>query len=507
MKKIVRILLGLTIVVFAFVACFDEKDFEFDKITISDLEPTLYLPLVNDTIRLDASGDYNVLYEDGIGFLHFEIENDILPSVEQFFEVPSSTPLNISGASFMYPGGNVPYMEDEQTYSARYNFNSGQQIDSIIFKSGTLEFNITPSFTANGSYTVTIPKLTQNGTPFSADIPFSGSLFVENLSNYKLAFENDNAFDVKIKIDIQSSTASTGNYNFTISLSGVEMKKVHGYFGQQSVVPDQVSLDVSTFDKFKNSSSTTLRIKEAWLAFRVDNGAGFPIGLNIDKVISDGSVKENAGSVTITANPRLQDSYFRKEYRIGGEELGEVLSNMPSHVDFRFSATINPAGQTSEKNFLTDAGTITVSNIEARIPLDFSVKGMVLKDTLDFNVSDVTFKDMGLLLNVKNTMPVTVKLQAYLMDENNSYLFDGGQRIALFENNNGNAEAVSLPATDEIKKEIKANVEKLGQTKKLAVEITVDTEGSDSDYVRITKDSYVYLKIGAKAKVNINELD
>ncbi|MDR0691527.1 MAG: hypothetical protein LBF69_00645, partial [Prevotellaceae bacterium] len=82
MRKIVHVIPGLIFFAVTFVACFDEKDFKVDRLTLSDLTPTLHLPLVDDTIRLDVSSDYNVLYDDdGVGYLHFPIEQDILPPV------------------------------------------------------------------------------------------------------------------------------------------------------------------------------------------------------------------------------------------------------------------------------------------------------------------------------------------------------------------------------------------------------------------------------------------
>jgi hypothetical protein len=369
---------------------------------------------------------------------------------------------------------------------------------------------VTPN-PAAGSYTITIPALTKNNVAFSRAIPF-GTPFSLDVSGYKLEFGNNNSFEVTIALEILS-TAPPGVYSFnTISFSNVVVQGVYGYFGQQRVSPSPVSLNVSTFDKFRNNSTTELRIKEAFLAFRVDNGAGFPIQLRIDEVktsVSGGSFKieNNVDSATISSN-KLHESYARTERHIGGEALGKVLSNMPSEVEFKFSAAINPEGSNggTVKNFLTDASSITVSNIEALIPLDFSVNGMVLRDTLNFNASRVTFKDMELRANIENNMPVAVILQAYLMDEESRDLG------VLFK------EPVSIPAATvddatgrviapyPYKKEIEANVEELAQAKKLKVEITVNTDLA-SGYVRVTKDNYVYLKMGAKAKVNIDNLD
>ena len=516
MRKILYIILGLICCTVTFIACFDEKDFKFDKFTISDLDPTLYIPLVNDTIRLDASNDYNVLYdEEGVGYLHFAIEDNILPPVKDFFEVPPSTDFSISydyTYTYTYPaiGGFSTTISD----SYQYVFSRpDQRIDSVIFKAGTLSLSINTPSSATGAYTVTIPALKKNNVAFSERIPFATSSFNRDLSGYILEFADNNAFEIIINVEILPSDPA-GSYKFnSISFSNVEVSGVYGYFGQHPAFPSPVNVNISTFDKFRNNNTTTLHIKEAFLNFRVDNGAGFPIQLRIDEVasISGGlpEVKDKIDSVIIPSN-RLQESFLRTEHHIGGKAFGEILSNMPSEMEFNFSATINPEGSKSGtvKNFLTDASSITVSNIEARVPLNFRVSGMMLKDTLNFSASRVTFNDMELLMNIENRMPVEVLLQAYLMDEEGNLL----NTPSLFE------VPVSVPAatvdvaTGKVtapclrKTEVNANVKALEQAKKLKVEIIVNSN-PDAEYVCVTKDNYVYIKMGAKARVNIDNLD
>ena len=205
MKKILYFVTGLIFIGSAFVACFDEKDFKFDKFTISDLDPTLYVPLVNDTIRLDANNDYNVLYdEEGVGYLYFDITENILPPVEDFFTVPSSGAnvpilfdlLHLAGSSFSTTISNLyPYVFSRPD----------QQIDSIIFKEGTLSLSINTPASAAGSYTLKIPKLRNNNGAFSEIIPFGGTSRSFNLSGYALKFEDNNSFEVTIGVEILSS--------------------------------------------------------------------------------------------------------------------------------------------------------------------------------------------------------------------------------------------------------------------------------------------------------------
>jgi hypothetical protein len=505
MRKIVLIISELIFFAVAFIACFDEKDFEFDKFTLKNLEPTLHLPLVNDTIRLSANNDYNVFYDkDGVGYLSFPVESDgIIPDVKEFFKVEdaSSTLTNIS---FSLPGnGSEVFTTDPQSYSTAFPFSDDQQIDNITFKAGTLTFNMPES----GSYTIGIPELKKGGASFTANIPGATAY---DLSEYTLNMEAGNSFTVEMTLSIQSSE-SVINFDAGMKFSGIEIKEAHGYFGQPQVSVSSVEVPVSAFDKFRNTTSgTELRIKEAYLNFDVYNGAGFPILLNIDEVKSyvtpDGQplIVPNAGSTTITANEidakGIAQAYSTNTCHVGGPALGKALSNMPSSVVFTFSTKINPAGSTTTKNFITDASTLTISNVEARVPLEFSVRGMMLKDTLDFNTSDVTFKSMELHMNVENHMPVGVTLQAYLMDEEGHQMVPA---ITLFK------KEVNIAAnTDDADIKVEANVEKLAQAKKIEVEITINTGGDPAtDFVQMTRDNYIHLRIGAKTIVNIDKID
>jgi hypothetical protein len=514
MRKIALIISGLIFLAAALAACFDKKDFEFDKFTVSDLEPTLYLPLLNDTIRLDASGDYNVLYdENGMGYLHFDVGNDILPPVSDFFEVPDAT-YSVAGTSFTYSGSGASLTVSPQTHTAEYYFaQPDQQVDSIVFKSGRVTFSLASAIAASGYYKITVPGLQRNGVPFDVTLPYDGAPYSSDIAGWTLKFKNGNTFDVVVELTILTSTAPAGDYNFDadIAFSNVDIKSVHGYFGRQTAMSLPVSVGVSAFDNFRNNATTVLRIKEAFLHFRVDNGAGFPVRLRIDEVTSTagGQLKRfDVDSVIIPPN-EPQQAFFRSEHRIGGEAFGEAVSNMPSSMEFKFSGTINPEGSRggTVKNFLTDISAITMSRVEVRIPLHFSVSGMTLKDTLSFNSSKVTFNDMELLLNIENNMPVKVDLQAFLMDEDDRVL--GPLFTAPVEIPSAETDAATgiVTAPHLYVQKIEANIAQLAQTRKVKVDIAVNTNNPASEFVRVMKDNYVYLRIGAKTRVNIDNLD
>jgi hypothetical protein len=483
----------------ALVACFDEKDFALDKISFKDIEPEFHLPVLNDTMRLGTSYQ-NILYDEhGIAYLSFAIENNehIIPDIKDFFALPD-TAFHIQGTSFPYPGGDAPHIVAQETHTLGFVFaSSGQQVDSLQFESGTLTFNNTFSG-FNGTYTVTIPALKKGSAPFSATLPFN-SAAPQDLSGYSLIFLGEgNTFDISVEIGIAPSGAPAGTHNFatTVEFSKAKINTIAGRFGPTSLAMP-VNKEISTFDKFKKDGMTDFTLEAAYLAFHVNNGTAFPFRLSIDSIRCDTLRWDNAGSVTVREN-KGNSGYFTDSYQLGGKTLGAALSSMPSQVAFYFSTTINPDGVAP--GTLTSANTITISNVEVRIPLKFKTTGLTMTDTLDFDFSKATPKSMELFMTIDNRMPVAVSLQAYLMDENDkAILSDDNIPVPLFQT------PVEMDVDAKTSRSIDvADGKYLKQTKKLRAEITVK---ANDDYVNIKKDNYIYIQIGAKAKVNIDELD
>ncbi|MDR3185034.1 MAG: hypothetical protein LBT49_06495 [Prevotellaceae bacterium] len=527
MKKTVSLITGLILAGSALTGCFDEKDFDLSKLSLKGLDPEFYLPLLNDTVRLSVKNSYNIHYDnDGVGYLRFPVNKGFVPETGEFFAVPD-TIFDIVGVAFNYPGSGNVYHIPEETVPLEFKFLSNdQQIDSLVFDSGTLTFtNYSIGF--SGSYSVTIPKLrNKNGEPFSTDIIFSDTeqSIDSSLAGYSLAFDSkaNNRFDVITEANVSSSTEPAGDYRFKaqVSFSKVGIGYAGGYFGQRAVDTVTVAQDITTFNKFRESSpGASLQIEKAYIAFAVRSSAGFPVRLNIVEAASTGTSPAtssatsvtsvmNAGSVTIPAAPE-PGTYWNSYPNFGGNVLGEVLSNMPERVEFQISATINPDGNPDRygnpvKNFLTRDDSIKVSDIEVRIPLKFKARNIVLLDTLDFDLSTMTLEELELFMNINNTMPVGVDLQACPTgDDGEPLTDDDDEPIVLFTDKRGEPVPVPVPAGKDTSYAVSvANVNRLNDARKLKVEITVNTP----EVAEIKQDNYIHLSIGARTRLSIEEL-
>jgi hypothetical protein len=473
---------------------------------------------------------------EGNAYLSFEVENDnVIPPADTFFRVEDASLIIDDFEPFHYDPavagvlGKLDHRESSLTYT--FDKQEDCEVDSMVFNSGNLLVFIDSKIAGTeleginkGTYTVTIPALRNAAGESFNDSTSFGDTLKRSLADYSLAFDKEghNSFEVLIDLDIEEVTKSEEDHYINlephVDFWGINTKEAYGYFGYRVLDQTSVSMkDITAFDGFRNSPDAKLQIKSASLYFTVHNGAGFPIELRIDTVRSIGSSTvemPNVDSRLIEANKET-DLYHKAEVVIGRDNLGTALSNMPTQVDFVFSTVINPEGRT--RNFLIENRPIKIENaIEARIPLEFAVSNLMMHDTVDFDVSNVTFESMKLFVNGESKMPVSVKMQGYLLDaEGKDVRDESGKRVPLFTAPIS-IEAAEVGADGNVsaprpyKENIATNVEWLREAKKIAIEIAVDTpdgSASASKFVRITKENFVHLRIGAEATVNIEKFD
>ncbi|MDR2802211.1 MAG: hypothetical protein LBB31_03225, partial [Prevotellaceae bacterium] len=174
----------------------------------------------------------------------------------------------------------------------------------------------------------------------------------------------------------------------------------------------------------------------------------------------------------------------------------------------------NPEGKTGTDNVIRSTSGATAT-AEIRVPLKIKGVNITLTDTVDFDVSDMSFNNLGLLLNVRNSLPLGVKLQCTLLKKGTTQslgdLFDTPVEIPA-----GNTTQVA-GTTDESKVTSPSETHKLVEVKKdmakkleeagsIIVRFTAASDNTNNTFVRISKTDCVSLKIGVSAGINVGDL-
>jgi hypothetical protein len=187
---------------------------------------------------------------------------------------------------------------------------------------------------------------------------------------------------------------------------------------------------------------------------------------------------------------------------------GDVLNVLPEKVETVIRVETNPNGQQQSNAIRSD------SRLSARakivVPLKLKDISLTLVDTSDFDTSDITFQNMGLLLYVQNSLPVGVELECRLLHKDTEQdlgsLFDEPIRISAGNTSpvSDDESEVTSPSTYHKATPIAAGMEdRLKQSGRIAVKFTMFS--NEGRFVRITDKDHVRIKIGVSASMNVED--
>ncbi|MDR0581499.1 MAG: hypothetical protein LBG31_00900 [Prevotellaceae bacterium] len=523
MKRIYQFLLGGAMAGGLFVSCFDARDFDFDKLNYDNLHPQFHLPLLSDTLYItDAiDGDSFQFDDNGQGYFTFDVGDIEMPKVTEIFTLPGQQlgldmPISLPNTGNTGISIPIPAFEKNGEESVPLTFGDREDVklDSVTFAGGTIRLTNKYSFAGGGTLTVTVPGLKN-----SASQSFSRSIIVTGtapqtipLSGYTLTPDNNGKLAIQWHYRTNGFTLSSSmtqiNLGFDLSLSDIAIREARGYFGKHTEYARQ-TIDIGDFDEIGGSWA----LKEAAIALEIQNSIRLPLRVVIDTIRS---YTNTAPGARPAAEKVRIDSLNLKETGLTRDTLtipGEVISVLPKKMDVVIKVQSNPEGNPKEKpaeNVIsnTDHASATAKVL---VPLKIKDVNIALTDTVDLDVSDLSFDNLGLLLNVRNSLPLGVKLQCTLLQKGASLgeLFDTPVEIPagnVTTDGNGESKVTAPSETHKFIETKKGMAEKLKNADKIAVSFTAFTGNTGNTYVRITKDDYVSLKIGLSAGINVGDL-
>lgn len=500
------------------MSCFDAKDFDLDKLNYDNLQPQFHLPLLSDTLYIsDAFDGDNLEFSGGQGYLVFDAGHIEMPEVTDIFTLDNQ---NVSlDIGLPLPNGvaipaGVPFPEWDysSTVTGDIDFNSPDIAPkSITFASGTLRLNNTKRF-PGGTLTVKITNLKKGTTPFSANINVTatGANAPISLAGYSLTVGNDKQLDIEYTYRTGGFTTSSAinsiELGFDINISNISISEARGYFGKHTEYARQ-TIDIGDFNDINGS----WELKEASIALEIQNSIQLPLRVVIDTVRSYTSTA--SGARPAEEKVRI-DSLDLGNTGLTQDTLaipGELLSVLPKKMDVVVKIQSNPNGKTSQDNIISSAGSASAS-AKVLVPLKIKGVNITLKDTLDFDVSDISFNNLKLLLNVKNSLPFGVELQCTLLKkdtkESLGELFNAPVVIPAGNTTpagNGESNVTSPSDTHKFIEVSNSMAKKMKDAGRITVSFTVKTNDANN-YVRITDKDNVSLKIGVSANINAGDI-
>lgn len=440
---------SLTVLVFASAITSCVKDnFELDKLTSTEWNPNLAVPLVYSSLSIadmlakqESQGLVNV---DADNFCTLIYRSNLFSLVAgDLIQIPNNQPppyvatLNTGQISALGLAGTITV-----PYSQTITFDSGTngpKIDSVIFKTGSIDVSLNSDFQYSGQIKIILPGAKKNGVVFSKTIPFtySGSVPVTAVSSYDLAgYKFDmtnggaafNEFIANFEVTLSGSggpISPSNQIELGINLSNMTFDKIFGDIGQMSISPDVDTIDISVFKNVLGSA--TFSMVDPRIKVIIGNSYGVPIQASLSQF--EGFTPGTAPyAITGAPNPLpIQSPTFSQVGQMLTDSfsldnttsnIASVINNTPKYLIYKINSLTNPAGGTTHNNFVIDTSRLKL-DMEIQLPLYGSASGLVLVDTIPFELSETLPEavEWALVRTFNsNGFPFDVNMQVYFAD-------------------------------------------------------------------------------------------
>ena len=341
-------------------------------------------------------------------------------------------------------GDQIPI---SQSFNLPFDFQNGEELDSIRFQNATLDIQVSSSFKHDIIVDMVIPELTEMGIIFerTLSLDYTGALPVSasysfDISGTKLDFTapgNDNALNILADFIISHSGEFTNpgdSLHFELALSTNSIQAAYGYLGQYNGIAE---VDTQQVNIFETLGADGIYFADPAIELLISNSSGIPMEVNFTSLYAP----ENSNTTLITGGalediPTVAPALFLGDiayttHRIDNTNTSPLLSEMVNEgpVNLIYSATgiTNPEGYSY--NFVQDTSKIRC-DATVILPLFGYIDGYHFSDTLDVdletdlglssdgpvNLDDV--EKLTLRIIADNGLPAEAKVQLVFLDEN-----------------------------------------------------------------------------------------
>jgi len=288
------------------------------------------------------------------------------------------------------------------------------------------------------------------------------------------------------------------------TLFNVVPEYISGFLGNDSFSFTGTVSDIS----FLNSvTSGELDLEKLDIGLFIDNEVGVNAKLKIDKIkayntkinkeieLSGNNFSDPIEVFSAQNNPLKS---VRSEKKLLSSNAKDIVELLPDKIDYDIKVYLNPDGLVSYNDFIYN-GSKVKAGFTAEMPLNFSVKGLTLNDTIKLEIDRLPNTDFiestKFKVIVNNTFPMQAKLQLILLDVDSNILdtiFENPVLIA-YPNDNGDKNYKSVESKFFVDADTML-LENLKKAKSMIIQAVLDT-GPGNNHKKIYSDYYINVKL------------
>lgn len=477
---------------------------ELDELDVRTGQQRWAIPLASSTLSIDdllneISDSTDVLI-DSVGRVHLQYNGDILKktALEILPPLPTGLPIEVPDTNFII---DLPF-KDLIVTDMRLRGDSM----FYLFRS-ELEEDIDVS--------VTIPALTLDGKPYSASTTiihdpnransFDQAIVGLDLEGYRLQMDSNR---YRVVYNARRMDGSRIKLSKVLTIySKLDFSYVEGFFSKDNY---EIPRDTISIDVYDRVLPGELFFEAPSVSITVTNAFGFPLETTVKEL----SLKGKNGQFIELESPYIREGFFVDYPRlneVGGSRvtefvfdtsnsnIKEIFNSQPVEMDYEITAISNPDEDNKIIGFLQDDSEVRI-NVKVDLPVHGRAKDFLTTSEFDLDIGNDNLKSMEVKWISENNLPVGMDAQVYFYDQEDNVI------DSLFYDTPLVVDAAAVDINDKVLETAKnlhienitgERLDRMRMAEKGEISLKISTYEASSRSVRILKDQYITIKIGA----------
>jgi hypothetical protein len=363
--------------------------------------------------------------------------------------------------------------------------------------------------------TVTIPAAS-NGTPGTIDT-------WADISGYTIPLTGLSGHDVnRIRVRIDARTNPLGvavqstpfdTLKVDARFEQLSIAEAHGYFGKHQVNTGKKVVHISTFDFF-NAGSLSLDTASGSLIVKNEIGVDIRMKINtlvvrntsrnLEYIVQDPFIGQHAylsrASVDQNSGQVVPNTF---EFRFSPATMVSILELLPDELEYDIEMELNPLGNVSFGNDFIMKDHPLTANLLIQMPLGFMAEGLNIRKETSVSIQSPEIREGKLFLIAENRFPFDATISLGMLDKEGTPI-DSVKPLGTVAAGNLVLPDLILPVRSVVSFPCDAvRMAKLRKTKKIILDVTLDTKPSGS-VVRFKTDYNLRMVISANLETTIS---
>lgn len=498
-----------------------------NRIGSMTFEPEIGLPLVNSTFTMEeflTEGGSKARISEQSGVMVLTYDDSIFtPGAETLFNLPDqqSPVISITGSevTFPSPGGSVTITK---SITFAFNPSAGDNLDSILIKSGLMQFSLTSSFPANINLVISIPSLTQQGVGFQQNSSFTGAGTLSpssDLAGTALDLTVNGTTTNTVTFAVTATITDTGqpiNSTHTLDCSfGMSGLGFRGLFGNLDTRTLPLTEDSINVDIVGDGLAGNIEFLSPAVRLNVRNSFGLPVAFdiqNISVIEHDNSAVQLSGpAVSAPSNPYLlngasysqigQSIWTQIDINSGNSNIGQLFSSLPYYLEYGFGAVLDPPGAT--QNFVLDTSRLAIG-VHLELPFHGKISALTITKQYDFDglgIDDI--QESIIKVKTINELPLDAAVQVYFVDDTGVVLDSLFTNPSIIEGAQVNSDGFrqgNAEVTTEVPV-VQGKVDRINEAEYLLVRAEMHTTNQGTVPVKFSVTDKIHISISLQGKV------